>query len=332
MFNIYLARFKMNTRTATLSLRRHDSSELEPIDISSSGPRSKFYTKCAKNGKGWSTVVPGTLHDDILDEENLDAVGKSWCISKNVFLTLRFVLFQYLFATFVLLITRDALRKFPLSMMVYLLQLAASLSAIASSVTLERSCKDNIRKRKGHLTPPAEKSQTRTSLHPGSRVSRISARLGRAMQGNCKTAVLILATVLIQNSSAIILFWDHLFLITAKDIQLLDNSDSISFVLLHLYNLIPVLFELVFGCTVFKLVYFIPGVAVIAGILVRLAASSRATSRDDAAEILELAKAITIHAGKGSSPVPYVFLSIIFVSICVGMLIFQRAQQRFLHR
>lgn len=322
----------MNTQTATLSLRRHDSSELEPIDISSSGPQSKFYAKCAKNGKVWGGAPPAALHDDFVDEDSLDAVGKSWCLGMSVFIILRVILFQYLFATFILLITRDALQKFPVSMMVYLLHLLASLVAIVASITLDRNSKNNIREKKGYLTPPAEKSQTRTSLHPGNSVVRIGTRIGNSIRRNFRITLLILATVLIQNSSAIIFFWDCLFITVAQYTEFTARSDRISSVLLHVYNIIPVLFEVLLGCTVFKLIYFIPGVAAMAGILLRLAASSKASPGKDIDEALELANAIRVHAGEDLSAIPYVFLSMLFVSICVGMIFLQKIQQRVFHK
>lgn len=260
----------MSTTTTTI-LKRHESTELSFIDINSSATGSKLWTHCFERGREWATKTFSKHHSlDFLGDRKY-SVSRSWCLSQSVFIAARQWVLKYMLTVFLLLGLRDAFEDCPLGLYMYCMEVLATLMAALTGRIFVHEIQKECRERSGYLTP-VRKVRSRTKwrhlCNGFTWIFRKTFALPLPFDWN--NLVLWITTLLIQNCCALVAFWDIVFwtgMLRIHNIRLVDFVKGTNVILLNICNTVPVLFELLFGATVFRPTLFVPSFLFISTLL-----------------------------------------------------------------
>jgi hypothetical protein len=238
------------SKVQTISMRRYESEELSNVGLDSprgANRRSRRFdlspwltdssdeigigAKCFQFWGPWSSPLLGG--------ETVQQISSSWCVSSDMLLVWRLVIFLYLLGTYIALGIRDALYKYTVSAEIYGLQVVAAFFVVLASV-LPRACGIG---RTPENRPPWSSSNSLDDAAPSACCD--SGQLLR-----------LVTAMLVQSAASLVVFWDILFWVRLQNYTTLAMVDR---QLLHAYNLVAVVTEVMFGCIVFRLIYFVPG-------------------------------------------------------------------------
>lgn len=110
-----------STTTTTTLLPPPTPSLLTPIDITSSGPHSKFWLRCLQRGRHWGNLP--------------SPPSRPSPPSPRLLLTLRILIFHYMLISLLLLLLHQAHRRHPIPILLHFLQLFTSLVSLLTVPT-----------------------------------------------------------------------------------------------------------------------------------------------------------------------------------------------------
>jgi hypothetical protein len=239
------------SKVQTISMRRYESEELSNVGLDSprgANRRSRRFdlspwltdgsdeidlgAKCFRFWGPWS--------NPLLGGETVQQVSSSWCVSSDMLLVWRLLIFLYLLGTYIALGIRDALYKYTISAEIYGLQVVAAFFVILASV-LPRVCGIGRTVENRHSW-----SSSNSLDDAGPSACCDSGQLLR-----------LVSAILVQSAGSLVVFWNIIFWVRLQNYTTMAMLDR---QLLHAYNLVPVVTEVMFGCIVFRLIYFVPGI------------------------------------------------------------------------
>lgn len=254
-------------QTTSANLRRHDATELTPINLASSGFSSRFWARL-QNGKKWRRRQRDTLRDAFDSDDLVNAVCQSWCLSTKLLTTWRILLFEYFAVTLAFLALRGSYKRLEISMFIYAFQAAGALFGVCSSALFVSSARKNKRDKGGHLTPPRDPREKGIECFVGSKLNHLRKLVLAPVRRFLNNGVFRLTAILMQNMCALVLFWDIATWRRLGNRQFMGPSTSATEdYMLHVLNLLPALFEIIFTNTAFRPLNFIPGLAFIMALL-----------------------------------------------------------------
>lgn len=259
----------MSTTTTTI-FKNHESTELSFIDITSSGPNSKFWARCLERGREWGVKSCPKRHPHFLQGTKF-SVTCSWYLSPTAFMSARTTVFKYTLLASILLGLRNAYDDCPLTLHMYCLQILTAFLSLSTSRIFVKEIRRGRRERSGYLTPVQEmmKEGKRRGFWNG--FNPISLRrLVLLSLLDSKNFILWFTTLCIQTCCVLIVFWDVVFwtgVLKMHHIRLVDFSDGLNVTLLHICNTIPVMFELIFGATIFRPTFCVPSLLFVSTLL-----------------------------------------------------------------
>lgn len=201
----------------TPPVERHDSSELTQIRISPPRRRSKHLRSINP------LFVENTLLAPCDSCDLTFLVGYSWIVRPVMLLIWRVMIFLYLAITLTFITLSQVPLVYTLSFVLYCAQL------VCASVCILSSCVSVFGRRQAFRKRESIRGQT------------------------CVRSIDMLTVVLLQNTVALCVYND--IIVWMGDRQAV--VDRASFLLVHVYNLLPGLLELAVGCTEFEVQYFL---------------------------------------------------------------------------
>jgi hypothetical protein len=236
------------SKVQSICMRRYESEELSNVGLDS--PRGAHRRSGRFEFSPWleggSDEIGlgrrclrfwGPWASPVLGGETVEQMSSSWCIGRDTLLVWRIVIFLYMLGTYIALAVRGALFKYAISAEIYGLQVVSAFFVILAS-TLPRLCVAT------RISEPRSTWSCSSSLDGESVICCNSGHLLRAVTAS-----------LVQSAAALAVFWNTVFWVRLESYT---SSYMLDRQLLHAYNLIPVVTEVLLGTIPFRLIYFIP--------------------------------------------------------------------------
>lgn len=320
----------MSTTTTTV-LGRPESTELSFIDINSSGRSSELWARCFERGREWGIKPLHNRHSlDFLEDVNY-SVSRSWCLNQTAFMAARQWVLKFMLAAFLFLGLRDAFEECPLGLHMYCVQVLTAFLAVVASKIFVQDVRKDCRTRSGYLTPVHEfRSKKRWWYRGNNFISACAKTPVFLFPFDRNKLVLRITTLLIQNCCALIVFWDIVFwtgLLRVHNIRLVDFVAGPNVTLLHVCNVIPVLFELLFDATVFRPIFFVPSFLFVSTLV--WARFSPVRTGSNGFDVIGFSDLLHMLRGKNSHTIQMITpirLLVLFISICTTLCWIQRSK------
>lgn len=234
-----------------LSLRRYASEDMHSVGLDS--PRGTN-RKCRswpnyEGSDGWAASFSsfiGPFKGAVLGGETLPQLTTSWFIPSEVLLAWRMVIFLYMSGTCIFLGQRGSLTRFTLSAEIYLLQSVAFTLILFPSFLLRRGGGTGSLGSRGlpQTISSFRRRPVQSPTEPG----------GEGCCASWTQALFTITTILMQSVAALVIFWDTMYWTRFHFL----TAPTVDLMLLHSYNIAPLVVELLFGNIEFALVYFFP--------------------------------------------------------------------------
>jgi hypothetical protein len=254
----------------TLSLRRYNTEtiqELTRVRLDSprrSSDRAKSYNPwlyedpSSARGRGCggacsNICTPLACHS--LGGETFAHVSTSWAVGSEVLLAWRIVLGIFMIGTCGWLGFHGSIAAFTVSSDIFVVQTVAS--CVISLPCLLPRCS-------GSILPV-------TVAGGSSEIEDGTNNAGSPWCASPRQYLYTSAVILLQSAISLSMFWDAVYWASKLHSSDLVDDRSVDSTLLHVYNIIPSVVEIVFGMTVFKVVYFLPGLLFVVTYMVVIA-------------------------------------------------------------
>lgn len=266
---------------------------------------------------------------DAFDKEDLiNTVCQSWCLSTNLLATCRIAVFKYFVITLAFLALRGSFKSLEISILVYSLQAAGSLFGVCSSAMFVSSTRKSKRDRGGHQTPPRDPRAKGTECFLGSRWRQLRKSILGPLRRFLNIGMFRLTAILMQNTCALVLFWDIATWRRLNNTQLLGPSASATEdYMLHILNLLPALFEIIFANTAFCPLDFVPGLAFIMPTLLNLDILKEGQVATNKSDFDRLSNKTCSAQGMHSAN-SRILLFALYLAACIFVYVLSRVKQR----
>lgn len=235
----------------SLSIRRYASEDMHSVGLSS--PR-RSNRKCRSwpnydSSDGWVASCAsfmGPFDGPVMGGETLAQLATSCCLPSEVLLAWRMLIFLYMIGTCIYLGQRGSLTKYTLSAEVYVMEALVSVMLLIPCF---------LPRKGGGAGCFGGRELPRTVSGFGRRRSSSADEIGGlSCCSNFHQVLLTTTTILLQSAVAMAIFWDIVFWTRLST----PTDSAVDVALLHSYNIVPLVVELICGNTEFSLVYFFP--------------------------------------------------------------------------
>lgn len=246
------------------------------ISSSTSGMPSNFCDGRSREDQYWGSGVRQVVLASLLKAQPSFRcwflASYSWWLGLHFFLACRVLLFIYVVLTLCLFAAQGAFDDSIISLAVHVMLVLSTFMAVLSSSLALLTMTSSTNKKANCASRTLPLPTTTKTPTPNTQIAAVE-KLATSRNGERKMKRLITflngVTILcIQNTCAIVLFWNTLLWLILRTSQTAKTRSALE--LLSLYNMIPVIFELALGSALFRYLYFLPGTAVVVGILIRL--------------------------------------------------------------
>lgn len=302
----------------SLSIRRYASEDMQSVGLDSprhGNRKCKSWPNYDEDGWAASCVsFIGPFDGPVLGGETLAQLATSWCVPSEVLLAWRMLVFLYMVGTSFYLGQRGSLTKYTLSAELYLLSVVASVMLLIPCFLPRRS---------GGFSCFGGARLSRTVSGFGRRHSSASPEEigGVACCGNLQQVLFTTTTIVLQSSVSLGIFWDIVFWTRLRTF----TDSGVDTALLHSYNIVPLVVELLCGNTEFSLVYIFPSFLFLCTYLGNAAYYEKITSTAPGAESAAAPNWITqLFAGSSNPVYDWTALMALYSVTCITVFLVQR--------